>query len=67
MCSAWLAMLWERGGNRNTGLRILCLPLIIIIIMTDNSYGGVTKYHFWGVLEDGESGKVRMVGELDHL
>jgi hypothetical protein len=60
-------MSWERGENRKSRQLILCLPLIIIIIMTDNSYGGVTKYHFWGILEDGESGKVRMVGELDHL
>jgi hypothetical protein len=60
-------MSWERGENRKSRQLILCLPLIIIIIMTDNSYGGVTKYHFWRILEDGESGKVRMVGELDHL
>jgi hypothetical protein len=59
-------MSWERGEKRKSRQIILCLPLIIII-MTDNSYGGVTKYHFWRILEDGESGKVRMVGELDHL
>jgi hypothetical protein len=57
MCGAWLAMLWERGGNRNAGLRILCLPPLIIMIINDTAYGGL-RYTTFGGFEE----LVRVVG-----
>ena len=37
---AWWAMSWERDENRKLRRLPLYLPPIIILMMTDNAYGG---------------------------